>query len=147
MQKIKIEESNTLINVLPNKKYYFTKILTGKDNVMLFPVFKITSENVNSEIDIRVVLKDSSKFTFKGKLKIENKSKQTDANMNIKCLMIGEKCFAEIEPNLEISENEVSASHGASIGQIDKSEMHFLKSRGMSEIESQELIIDAFIRF
>ena len=47
-------------------------------------------------------------------------------------------------PLLEIDEFDCMASHGASIGAIDESDLFYLMSRGLPREQSQNLIINGF---
>jgi len=49
------------------------------------------------------------------------------------------------EPELEIRNNEVKASHAASVGRIDEEQLYYLCSRGMERKEARRLIIDGFL--
>lgn len=50
-----------------------------------------------------------------------------------------------IKPNLYIDENDVEASHGASIGRFREEELFYLKSRGLSQDDSYKMLIKAFL--
>ena len=44
-----------------------------------------------------------------------------------------------------IDENDVTAGHAASIGQVDPEDMYYLMSRGLSESEATEMIVMGFV--
>jgi len=45
-----------------------------------------------------------------------------------------------------IDENDVTAGHAASIGQVDPEDMYYLMSRGFSEVEAKHIIVESMIR-
>ena len=47
-------------------------------------------------------------------------------------------------PNLEINNNEIKYNHGSSIGQIDKEQLFYLQTRGLSEEEAKRKIIEGY---
>ena len=47
---------------------------------------------------------------------------------------------------LEIHADEVKASHGATIGQLDERALFYLRSRGLPEVEARRLLVFAFCR-
>ena len=59
--------------------------------------------------------------------------------------MMSEDAKADSIPNLEIGNNDVKCSHGASVSHIDTDKLFYLKSRGISENESIGLIIEGFL--
>jgi Fe-S cluster assembly protein SufD len=56
----------------------------------------------------------------------------------------GERCRAESIPSLEIGANEVSASHGATTGQIDEEQLFYLMVRGIPREEAERIIVQGF---
>jgi Fe-S cluster assembly scaffold protein SufB len=52
---------------------------------------------------------------------------------------------AVAEPELEIETNNVKASHAASVGQVDKEQILYLMSRGLTKELAQDEIISGFL--
>ena len=50
-----------------------------------------------------------------------------------------------ILPNLIIDTDDVDASHSAYIGNFDKEVMFYMKSRGLSDLESRKLLMNGFL--
>ena len=44
-----------------------------------------------------------------------------------------------------IDENEVTAGHAASIGQVDPEDMYYLMSRGLDQETAERLVISGFL--
>ena len=49
-----------------------------------------------------------------------------------------------MKPQLEIYADDVKCTHGATIGQIDENALFYLRSRGISEEASRDIIMHAF---
>ena len=62
-----------------------------------------------------------------------------------KGLTFGSQKSAVILPQLLIDENDVEASHAATLGQIDENQMYYLQSRGMSERQATQLITYGYL--
>jgi len=45
---------------------------------------------------------------------------------------------------LEIANNDVKCSHGATISQIDEEKLFYMKSRGLDEKTSKKMIVEGF---
>jgi len=101
--------------------------------------------NKKSRVKIKAVVFDKAKFDLEGMLKIEEGAKQTDTYLKIDCLVMGESAFARAIPSLEIKESEVKAGHGATIGYLDYDMMYYAKSRGLSQLQAEELLLEAFL--
>jgi Fe-S cluster assembly protein SufD len=52
----------------------------------------------------------------------------------------------DTKPELEIYADEVEASHGATVGQLDETAVFYLRSRGIPEAEARRLMTTAFCR-
>jgi Fe-S cluster assembly protein SufD len=109
-------------------------------------VFLHKIPNVYSRIEIKAVLTDKAKFDFEGVLKIEKGAKNVDTYLKIDCLVIGENASARAIPSLEINESEVKGGHGATIGYIDPSQLHYIQSRGLDKNMAEAVITESFLK-
>jgi Fe-S cluster assembly protein SufD len=57
----------------------------------------------------------------------------------------GDQARVNVKPELEIYAEEVTASHGATVGQIDESSMFYLRARGIPEKEARAMLKYAFL--
>ncbi len=46
---------------------------------------------------------------------------------------------------IEINNDDIACSHGATVSQMDEETLFFLKSRGINEVEARNLLTHAFI--
>ena len=76
---------------------------------------------------------------------IKNGMKNSDARQMTRGLNLSKKASVKAQPNLLIDEYDVVASHSASIGSIDKEELFYLMSRGLTVTQAQEMVILGFI--
>jgi hypothetical protein len=75
---------------------------------------------------------------------IKNGSSKSILNQDNKIIIMDDN-NSKIEPNLFIDEYDVEASHGAYIGKFDEEEVFYLKSRGLDEKTSYNLLINGFL--
>ncbi len=90
------------------------------------------------------VLDERSKSSFEGKIYVQKEAQKTEAYQLNKHLLLGERVIANSKPNLEIFADDVKASHGATMTQVDESELFYLKARGISEKAAKALLIHGF---
>lgn len=88
------------------------------------------------------VLKDSARSTFDGKIEVDPIAQKTEAYQLNRNLLLGPKAVAQARPNLEILADDVKASHGATVGQIDPNELFYLQSRGLSRSEATSMLVN-----
>jgi len=91
------------------------------------------------------VCKDEASLYFLGDAIINRGAVKSSTKQSAKILVFDDKCHAKASPKLCIYENDVSASHGASEGQINKDHMFYLMSRGISEDKAKRLIIFGYL--
>ncbi|MFC3932186.1 Fe-S cluster assembly protein SufD [Streptococcus dentapri] len=91
------------------------------------------------------VILERGTLTFNGIGHIVKGAKGADAQQESRVLMLSDKARSDANPILLIDENDVTAGHAASIGQIDPEDMHYLMSRGLKFEEAERLVIRGFL--
>ena len=98
----------------------------------------------NAETLVKGVLTGESRVEFIGMIRVQPKAQQTASFLSDHTLLLSKKCRAESIPSLEIGANEVSASHGATTGQIDEEQLFYLMVRGIPREEAERIIVQGF---
>lgn len=98
-----------------------------------------------SLLETYAIAKDSSSLVLNNNAYIKNGMRQSDARQMTRGLNLSKNASVKAQPNLLIDEYDVVASHSATIGSIDKEELFYLMSRGLSETKAQEMVILGFI--
>lgn len=101
-------------------------------------------ENTTNEVLVDGILKDESTSVYRGLIRIEKEAQKTYSYLENHTLKLGEKTLANSVPSLKIDANDVKASHGATIGQINDEHMFYLMARGLSREEAEALIVEGF---
>ncbi len=100
--------------------------------------------STNAETLVKGVLTDESRVEFDGMIRIQPKAQRTASFLSAHALLLSKKSRAELIPGLEIAANEVSASHGATSGQIDEEQLFYLMVRGIARPEAERIIVQGF---
>ncbi|MBI2660364.1 SufD family Fe-S cluster assembly protein [Candidatus Woesearchaeota archaeon] len=100
--------------------------------------------NTTNEVLVDGILKDESSSVYRGLIKIEKQAQKTWSYLQNHILKLGEKTLANSIPSLKIDANDVKASHGATVGQINDEHMFYLMARGLSREEAEKLIVEGF---
>ncbi len=101
--------------------------------------------NCNSSQIVRGVLNDESSGVFQGKVIVNQKAQKTNAQQMSRALLLSDFSKSNSKPELEIFADDVICSHGATVGDLDKDEMFYLLSRGISEKKAKSILIEAFL--
>ncbi len=108
--------------------------------------YVVQNENITSKVTIKAVLNNNSKFDFEGKLVVLTGAKNANLFLKISVLMLDNKSRSRVIPGLEIKENDVKAGHAATVGFLDKNQMNYLTSRGLSVNQATNLLVEGFIK-
>ena len=100
--------------------------------------------NTQSLEDYRGVIDDKARCVFNGKVYVAQDAQQIDAQQSNNNLLLSNQAEIDTKPELEIYADDVKCAHGATIGQLDKNAMFYLRSRGISEPVARTLLTFAF---
>ena len=83
---------------------------------------------------------------FHGGIEIRKGADGTDARLSNKNLLLSDTAEIDTQPVLVIHADEVTAAHGATVGELDANAMFYLRTRGLPEAEARALMTAAFVR-
>jgi Fe-S cluster assembly protein SufD len=125
-----------------------TSLLLSKENQkeMFSCDINHLADQSKSKVFSKQVLKDSSICLFDANTKIEKKTKGCKAEQASHALLLDEKAHIYSLPHLEIYTDDLSASHGSTVGELDKNAVAYLLSRGINKTKVKQMLISAFIK-
>lgn len=148
-------ENNTNINDLTLNMYLLQQdISLSALNVAINESGKAQNQNLNvyhlhedtaSNFNTYAIAKNNSVLNIKNIGQINKGCVNSDLKQKTKGILVDTYSSIEADPALIIDENDVLASHGASIGAIDPEILYYLMSRGLTKEESEKLIIEAYV--
>ena len=131
------EYSSTFINGIIN--------LTNSQHHEIKTNINHLAENTKSYQLIKSVLNDNAKGIYQGKIYVDSKAQKTNGYQLSKALLLSENTEFDGKPELEIYADDVKCSHGATSGNLDEDAIFYLMSRGLSNQQSKELLINGFL--
>ena len=90
------------------------------------------------------ILDDKSRGVFHGRILVRPIAQKTDAKQTNKNLLLSDDASADTKPQLEIYADDVKCTHGATIGQLNKESVFYLRSRGIGPETARRMLIHAF---
>lgn len=118
---------------------------TGDQKLNLTTRAQHIGRNSSSDMLTRAVMRDTSTGIFNGITKIEKGATDSNGQQTERVLMMNPKARGDANPMLLIDEDEVKAGHAASVGQVNKDQVYYLMSRGISREDATNLIIYGFL--
>jgi FeS assembly protein SufD len=101
--------------------------------------------NTRGRILSNAVLKESARSIFKGMIRISKEAKNASAYLAGHGILLSPNARSDAIPGLEISTNEVKATHSASVAQIDEEQVFYMMTRGVPEDEAKKFIVLGFL--
>ena len=103
-----------------------------------------TVPNCISHQTYKGVLNDHSRGVFNGKVFVRENAHGTDAQQSNKNLLLSNDARVDTKPQLEIFNDDVKCSHGATVGQLEEEELFYLLTRGLPETLARNLLTYGF---
>ncbi len=97
-----------------------------------------------SREEYRGILSGRARCVFNGKAIVHDGADGTDAEQSNHNLLLSETAEIDTKPELEIYADDVKCAHGATVGQLDKSALFYLRTRGLDQDEAAQLLTRAF---
>lgn len=94
--------------------------------------------------EYRGILNGRARCVFNGKVIVHIGADGTDANQSNHNLLLSENAEIDTKPELEIYADDVKCSHGATVGQLDKAALFYLRSRGLDKDQATQALTRAF---
>ena len=118
-----------------------------KDNFVNDMEFDIFHYGIKSKSNIlfKSLGDGSSKCFFRGNIIVGVDINKVDADLQCDGLLLTQKSYIFLMPNLFINNNDIKCSHGATIGYIDDTIVFYMMSRGLSKSICISIIIDSFL--
>ncbi|HSP08121.1 MAG TPA: Fe-S cluster assembly protein SufD [Candidatus Dormibacteraeota bacterium] len=100
--------------------------------------------NTRSDLLFKGALQDVARTVYAGLIKIEKGAARSDAYQANRNLVLSDHAKATSIPMLEIDNNDVRCTHGATVGPIDPQHMFYLRSRGIPEATARRMLVQGF---
>ena len=102
------------------------------------------AENTISDLVFKGAMRDESRSVWQGMIYVAKDAKSSDGYQKNDNLMLSKKARASAIPGLEILNNDVRCSHGATVSKISKEELFYLQTRGIDAAEGEKLLLKGF---
>lgn len=119
-------------------------MLGGSQHHDTHSIIDHTVPNCVSHQNYKGVLNDKSRAVFNGKVFVRENAHGTDAQQSNKNLLLSNDARVDTKPQLEIFNDDVKCSHGATVGQLEEEELFYLLTRGLPETLARNLLTYGF---
>ncbi|MEQ9441475.1 MAG: Fe-S cluster assembly protein SufD [Cyclobacteriaceae bacterium] len=123
---------------------YGLYMLNGKTHVDNHTAVDHRKANSFSNELYKGIMDDQSRGVFNGKIYVRQDAQKTNAFQSNANILLTNEASIDTKPQLEIWADDVKCSHGATTGQIDKEQLFYLRTRGVSKEQATAILLRAF---
>lgn len=93
----------------------------------------------------RAVAKDRSTASLAARVEVARGAQKTDGEQSLRGLLLDRTATVNLKPELEIFADDVKCAHGATVGELDRTALFYLTSRGIAPPRAKALLTRAFV--
>ena len=98
----------------------------------------------SSAMTYRTMVDGQGEATLNGRVYIAKDAQRSATEQSIANLLLSERSRVNPKPELEIYADDVTASHGCTVGSLNATELFYLRSRGLSAADARAFLQYAF---
>jgi len=102
--------------------------------------------STESDFAFKGALREQARAVWRGMIRVEEEAQKTNAYQENRNLILSDGAHADSIPGLEILANDVRCTHGATLGRVNREELFYLMTRGLSRSEAERLIVRGFFQ-
>ena len=103
-------------------------------------------ENCQSNQIYKGILNDNSNGVYLSNTLVNPDAQKTRGYQLSRGILLSDNCKLNTKPELKIYADDVKCSHGSTIGALDRNQLFYLRSRGLSMKVAQSFLIRAFYK-
>lgn len=101
-------------------------------------------EHTTADLVTRGVIDDHARSVYEGVQDVGRDAWDTNSYQRENTLMLSDESEADASPKLIINNHDTEASHSASVGQIDQTDLFYMVTRGVPERIAKNMLVEGF---
>jgi Fe-S cluster assembly scaffold protein SufB len=86
----------------------------------------------------------TSRASFEGLIQIDPGAQRTHTYLQIHTMMLSPRARLDAIPSVLVSADDVSASHGGTVGELDEDAIFYMQTRGLDRASAVRVIVEGF---
>ncbi len=117
----------------------------GRQHFDHHTVHEHAAPHTQSDLDFKVALKGRARSAYTGLIRIEEDAPGCEAYQENRNLLLSDGPRADSIPELEILNEDVKCTHGATVGPVSREELFYCQARGIPREEALRVIVGGFV--
>jgi Fe-S cluster assembly scaffold protein SufB len=115
-----------------------------REHLDLFAVDLHETGPSGGDVHWRGAATGESRASFEGLIQIDPGAQQTHTYLQIHSMMLSPKARIDAIPSVLVSSDDVSASHGGTVGELDEAAIFYMQTRGLDRPAAVRIIVEGF---
>ncbi len=120
---------------------YFTE---GSEHLDLFTTDLHEQGDTTGDTVWKGVLTGDSRASYEGLIRINRGAQNSHTYLQTHSMLLSPKAKADAIPSLIVETDNVSASHGGTVGEIDEAQVYYMMSRGIPRVEAVRTLVEGY---
>jgi Fe-S cluster assembly protein SufD len=120
---------------------YFTE---GSEHLDLFSTDLHEAGHTTGDTVWKGALTGESRASYEGLIQIVRGAQETHTYLQTHTLMLSPKAKGDAIPSLIVETDNVSASHGGTVGEIDEEQVFYMQTRGISRTDAVRILVEGY---
>jgi len=86
----------------------------------------------------------ASRASFEGLIRIDPGAQQSHTYLQFHSMMLSDNAKLDAIPSVLVSADDVSASHGGTVGELDETKIFYMQTRGLTRPQAVRVIVEGF---
>ena len=120
---------------------YFTE---RDEHLDLFTTDKHEEGHTTGDTVWKGVLTGDSRASYEGLIHIVPRATETDTYLQTHQMLLSPKARGDAIPSLIVEVDNVKASHGGTVGELDQEQIFYMMTRGLSRAEAVRVLVEGY---
>ena len=120
---------------------YFTE---GSEHLDLFTTDLHEQGDTTGDTVWKGALTGESRASYEGLIHIVAEAQNTHTYLQTHSMLLSPKAKADAIPSLIVQTDNVSASHGGTVGEVDEELVYYMMTRGLTRAEAVRLLVEGY---
>ena len=120
---------------------YFTE---GDEHLDLFTTDQHEQGDTTGDTVWKGALTGSSRASYEGLIRIDHGAQNTHTYLQTHSMLLSPKAKADAIPSLIVETDNVSASHGGTVGEVDEELVFYMMTRGIPRPEAVRILVEGY---
>ncbi|HEY1357807.1 MAG TPA: SufD family Fe-S cluster assembly protein [Thermoleophilaceae bacterium] len=120
---------------------YFTE---REEHLDLFTTDKHEAGHTTGDTVWKGALTGESRSSYEGLIEIVPRAQETHTYLQTHSMLLSPKAKSDAIPSLIVKTDNVSASHGGTVGELDEEQIFYMMTRGVSRSEAVRVLVEGY---